>query len=118
MRAEDGIRKLRAMEKSQGIWRMECQLMIDARNVVVFDKKTGQEVEVFPIELVSDPTSVMSDDEQKDAAYTNIILFTVLEDHHPQRRRLRTNPTEMHLFQCARDVDSADMVDEIYKVTI
>lgn len=111
LRPEDGIRKLRQMEKSQGIWSMEVQIMIDSKYLVIFDKKTGRDVEVFPIELVNDPTSVVSDD-QKDAAYNNIILFTVLED----TRRKSSPPTEMHLFQCAVDVNSADIVDEIFKI--
>lgn len=111
MRPEDGMRKLRQMEKSQGLWAMECQLMIDGKNVVVFDKKTGQDVEAFPLELVCEPTSVVSE-EKKDAAYNNIILFTVLEDG----RRKSSPPTEMHIFQCAADVRSADIVDEIYKM--
>ncbi len=41
LKAEDGMRKLRIMEKTQGIWTMECQVMIDSNYVVVFDKKTG-----------------------------------------------------------------------------
>lgn len=41
LRAEDGMRKLRIMEKSQGIWTMECQLMIDNNYLVVLDKKNG-----------------------------------------------------------------------------
>ena len=41
IKAEDGMRKLRIMEKSQGIWTMECQLMIDTNFLVVYDKKNG-----------------------------------------------------------------------------
>ena len=41
LKAEDGMRKLRVMEKSQGIWTMECQMMIDVNYLVVLDKKTG-----------------------------------------------------------------------------
>jgi hypothetical protein len=41
LKAEDGMRKLRIMEKSQGIWTMECQIMIDSNFLVAFDKKNG-----------------------------------------------------------------------------
>ena len=41
LKAEDGMRKLRIMEKSQGIWTMECQIMIDENYLVAFDKRTG-----------------------------------------------------------------------------
>lgn len=41
LKAEDGMRKLRIMEKTQGIWTMECQIMIDENYLVAFDKKTG-----------------------------------------------------------------------------
>lgn len=41
LKAEDGMRKLRVMEKSHGIWTMECQMMIDVNYLVVLDKKTG-----------------------------------------------------------------------------
>jgi len=41
LKAEDGMRKLRVMEKSQGIWTMECQILIDNNYIVVYDKKHG-----------------------------------------------------------------------------
>jgi len=40
--------------------------------------KLQQEVEMFPLTLVNDPTSVISDD--KKDPYNNILLFTVFED--------------------------------------
>lgn len=41
LKAEDGMRKLRIMEKSHGIWTMECQLILDSNYLAVLDKKTG-----------------------------------------------------------------------------
>ncbi len=35
------MRKLRIMEKSHGIWTMECQLILDSNYLAVLDKKTG-----------------------------------------------------------------------------
>lgn len=70
--------------------------------------------------LVSDPTSVVSDD--KKDIYNNILLFTVLEDtkrkssaHSSSSSSGSTTPTEMHIFQCLR-THSAEIVDEIYRV--
>lgn len=109
------MRKLRIMEKSQGIWTMECQILIDSKYLVVYDKKNAQEVEIFPMELVCDPTSVISDD--KKDIYNNILLFTVMEDYKKKSvsPNIPTTPTEMHIFQCIQ-THSAEIVDEIYKI--
>lgn len=106
------MRKLRIMEKSQAIWTMECQILIDPKCLVIYDKKTNQEVEIFPIELVCDPTSVVSEDKKDN--FNNILLFTVLEDYKKKADGIAT-PTEMHLFQSVR-THSAQIVDEIYKI--
>lgn len=92
---------------------MECQLLIDSKYLIVYDKKNGQEVEIFPMDLVRDPTSVVSDD--KKDIYNNILLFTVLEDPRRNGGPTATTPTEMHIFQCIH-THSAEIVDEIYKV--
>lgn len=41
LKAEDGMRRLRYMEKSEGIWPMECRMMIDKRNVYIIEKQTN-----------------------------------------------------------------------------
>lgn len=41
LKPEDGMKKLRIMEKSQGIWTMDCELMIDKKYLVILDKKSG-----------------------------------------------------------------------------
>lgn len=111
--AEDGMRKLRIMEKSQGVWTMSCQILIDTKYIVLYDKKTREELDLFPIDLVSEPTSVMSDDQAD--VFNNILLFTVLEDINKQKSSLsELNPTEMHFFQC-KNAASCEIVDEIYK---
>ena len=54
LKAEDGMRKLRIMEKSQGIWTMECQIRINATSLIVLDKKTGVKSNQFiQINLIS-----------------------------------------------------------------
>lgn len=54
-----------------------------------------QEIEKFPLSLVHDPVSVVSED--KKDIYNNIVLFTVLED---SRKKNPSSPSEMHIFQC------------------
>ncbi len=97
---------------------MECQLLVDRNFIVVFDKKTGNEVESFPVSLVADPTCVKSDDKRE--TFNDIVLFTVLED----TRKAATHngsvsappPSEMHIFQCKQPQFCIEIVDEIYKL--
>ena len=51
---------------------------------------------MFPLSLLNDPTSVVSDD--KKDIYNNILLFTVIED--VKKKTGSTAPSEMHIFQC------------------
>ena len=75
---------------------------------------------MFPLILVNDPTSVISDD--KKDPYNNILLFTVFEDkennNYNKKKSTSTKdlnvPSEMHIFQCTR-THSAEIVDEIYR---
>lgn len=39
--AEDGLRKLRQMENTTGIWTMRCILIVERNYVVVVDNSTG-----------------------------------------------------------------------------
>ena len=41
LKAEDGMRRLRYMEKSEGIWPMECRMMIDKHNLYIIEKQTN-----------------------------------------------------------------------------
>ena len=66
--------------------------------ILIFVKYLKQEVELFPLNLVHDPTSVVSDD--KKDVYNNILLFTVLEDS--KKKNSGSSPSEMHIFQCVR----------------
>ncbi|RNA40676.1 epidermal growth factor receptor kinase substrate 8-like isoform X1 [Brachionus plicatilis] len=112
LKAEDGMRKLRSMEKLHGVATMHCQVLIDPNYLVVYDKNSAQEVEIFPLDLVTEPTSVLSDDRHE--ALNNIVLFTVLEDNRKSKGNASTAPTEMHIFQSTR-VHSSEIVDEIIR---
>lgn len=41
MHAEDGLRKLRQMENTTGIWTMRCLLIVERKNLIVIDKGNG-----------------------------------------------------------------------------
>lgn len=112
LKAEDGMRKLRNMERTQGITTTRCQILIDANYLVVYDKSSSQEVEIFPLDLVVGPTSVLSNDRQE--SLNNIVLFTVLEDNRKTKGHGPTAPTEMHIFQSTR-THSSEIVDEIIR---
>ena len=51
-----------------------------------------EEMERFPLTLVTDPTAVTNEDRRD--VYNNIFLLTVMEDDY------KRSPTEMHIFQC------------------
>ncbi|CAC5385775.1 EPS8 [Mytilus coruscus] len=41
MKPEDGLRKLRGMESTTGIWTMRCVMIIERKNLIVIDKGNG-----------------------------------------------------------------------------
>ena len=41
MHVEDGLRKLRQMENTTGIWTMRCILLVERRFIVILDKNSG-----------------------------------------------------------------------------
>ncbi|XP_074660746.1 epidermal growth factor receptor kinase substrate 8-like isoform X2 [Tubulanus polymorphus] len=110
---EDGIRKLRLMDSTTGIWTMRCVLVVTPRHLAVIDKQTGDEIEVFPINLVRDPTAIYNRD-RKDI-YNNLLVLTVQED---TKKRSGT-PTEMHIFQCvvAPAQDAVEAINRSKQVT-
>ena len=73
---------------------------------------------MFPLHLVNDPTSVISDDKKDN--YNNILLFTVLDEKEMNVTKKKSSkdtpgiPSEMHIFQCTK-THSAEIVDEIYR---
>ncbi|KAK2157390.1 hypothetical protein LSH36_193g15031, partial [Paralvinella palmiformis] len=88
----DGIRKLRHMEVSTGIWTMRITLVIEPQDLIVIDRASGEDMERFPVSAISQPTAVTNDDRRD--VYNNIVLFTIIEES-------RKGPqSEMHLFQC------------------
>ncbi|KAK7477568.1 hypothetical protein BaRGS_00031173, partial [Batillaria attramentaria] len=62
MHVEDGLRKLRQMENTTGIWTMRCILLVERRFIVILDKNSGEELERFPVQYVQEPTAIFKND--------------------------------------------------------
>ncbi|XP_055900793.1 epidermal growth factor receptor kinase substrate 8-like protein 1 isoform X3 [Biomphalaria glabrata] len=103
--AEDGLRKLRQMENTTGIWTMRCILIVERGHLVILDNSTGEELERFPIQLVQDPTAIFKNDRRE--IYNNLILFTIIDD--PKKR---SSQADMHIFQSCK-APAQEIVDEI-----
>jgi len=101
---EDGMRQLRHMEQTTGVWTMRVELRIDNREVVVTEIATRRELECFPISLISSPAHIRSDDPKQ--AYNNVVIFTA------QREPTSRTPQEMHVFQCI-GISGQEVADDI-----
>ncbi|XP_059170849.1 epidermal growth factor receptor kinase substrate 8-like isoform X3 [Physella acuta] len=105
LHAEDGLRKLRQMENTTGIWTMRCILIVERGCLVILDNSSGEELERFPIQLVQDPTAIFKNDRRE--IYNNLILFTIVDD--PKKR---SSQADMHIFQSCK-APAQEIVDEI-----
>ena len=105
MKPEDGLRKLRGMESTTGIWTMRCMMIIERKNLIIVDKGNGEELERFPLDLVHEPTAIFKEDKRE--VYTNLILFTILENPGKYNNRC-----DMHIFQSI-NAPAQEIVDEI-----
>ncbi|XP_055337923.1 epidermal growth factor receptor kinase substrate 8-like [Paramacrobiotus metropolitanus] len=94
---QDGLRRLRQMEKSSGIWTQRMYLRVEHNWLVIIDYENGDTVERFPMELVSQPSHFLSQDPKE--LYNNILLFTVKPD---PRSKFNAGISEMHLFHCLK----------------
>lgn len=89
---EDGIRKLRQLELSSGVWTKRVLLTVDQREVVVVEKTTGKELERFPIGRVVEPTCFTSNRLQD--IFNNVVVFIVKSGSS------KKFPSVLNLFQC------------------
>jgi len=100
----EGVRRVREMAFSGCVWPLRVQVVIRDREVVVIDMQTGEDMELFPLSLISEPTCATAVDRRVNGCdvLDNLVLFTVLED--PVKK---TSPPEMHIFQCVNRLVSA-----------
>ncbi len=102
----DGMRRLLAMEKTNGIWTQKMLMKLDRGMVNIMDHENKETVEKFPIQLVREPTAFTSNDPKE--IYNNILIY-IVGDHPP---RESPTPAEMHIFQCV-NVRSRDVVEDL-----
>lgn len=95
--APEGVQRVREMALSGSVWPLRVLVVIGDRELVVIDVQSGEEMEHFPLSLVSEPTCATAVDRRVSGCdvLDNLVLFTVLED--PVKK---TSPPEMHVFQC------------------
>jgi len=103
----EGVRRVREMALSGSVWPLRVHAVLGDRDVVVVDALTGEDMERFPLSLVSEPTCATAVDRRVNGCdvFDNLVLFTVLED--PVKK---TSPPEMHVFQCINRLVSAPAV--------
>ncbi|KAK7098896.1 epidermal growth factor receptor kinase substrate 8-like isoform X6 [Littorina saxatilis] len=106
MNVEDGLRKLRQMENTTGIWTMRCILLVERRFIVILDKNSGEELERFPVHHLHEPTAIFKNDRRE--IYNNLILFTVMDESNKKDAQ-----ADMHIFQSVR-TPAQNIVDEIF----
>lgn len=88
----DGIRKLRQMEATSGIWTRRVLMSIDQKELAVSEKAGGVELECFPISQIRNPISYS--DNNVPNVFNNLVMFVV------QRETWARQPAVMNIFQC------------------
>merc|ERR550532_2280760 len=99
------MRRLLAMEKTNGIWTQKMLMKLDRGMVNIMDHENKETVERFPIQLVREPTAFTSNDPKE--IYNNILIYIV-----GARPEESPTPAEMHIFQCV-NVRSRDVVEDL-----
>ncbi|XP_076261642.1 epidermal growth factor receptor kinase substrate 8-like isoform X2 [Rhynchophorus ferrugineus] len=100
----DGMRRLRQMEQTNGIWSQKMQICLDHPWVLILDE-SGSVVERFPVDSIEDPTAFMSQDPMD--MYNNILVFIIADSS-------QSSPAEMqmHIFQC-QSISAQDLVEDL-----
>jgi len=106
----DGMRRLLAMEKTNGIWTQKMLMKIDRKVVNIIDQENKEIVERFPLDLVREPTAFTSNDPKE--MYNNILIYIVGHPPSPNPAHESPNASEMHIFQCS-NVRARDVVEDI-----
>jgi len=101
----DGMRRLLAMEKTNGIWTQKMLMKIERNMINIMDHENKEIVERFPLGLVREPTAFTSSDPKE--MYNNILIYVV--GHPPAESPI---PAEMHIFQCV-NVRAREVVEDL-----
>merc|ERR1712018_499430 len=99
------MRRLLAMEKTNGIWTQKMLMKLDRGMVNIMDNENKETVERFPIQMVREPTAFTSNDPKE--IYNNILIYIV-----GPRPEESPTPAEMHIFQCV-NARSRDVVEDL-----
>merc|ERR1712012_1016749 len=99
------MRRLLAMEKTNGIWTQKMLMKLDRGMVNIMDHENKEIVERFPIQMVREPTAFTSNDPKE--IYNNILIYIV-----GPRPEESPTPAEMHIFQCV-NARSRDVVEDL-----
>ncbi|XP_040570217.1 epidermal growth factor receptor kinase substrate 8 isoform X2 [Lepeophtheirus salmonis] len=97
----DGMRRLLAMEKNNGIWTQKMLMRLERRMIHIMDHENGDVVECFPADIVREPTAFTSNDPAE--IYNNILIYIVGNG---------MSSSEMHIFQCV-NVRARDVVEDL-----
>ncbi|XP_050313584.1 epidermal growth factor receptor kinase substrate 8-like [Anthonomus grandis grandis] len=101
----DGMRRLRQMEQTNGIWSQKMQLCLDYPWVLILDE-SGAIVEKFPVNAIQDPTAFMSTEPMD--MYNNILVFIIADSSQPSH----SPEMQMHIFQC-QSISAQDLVEDL-----
>lgn len=101
----DGMRRLRQMEQTNGIWSQKMQLCLDHPWVLILDE-SGSVVERFPVNAIQDPTAFMSQDPMD--MYNNILVFIIADSSQSSH----SPDMQMHIFQC-QSISAQDLVEDL-----
>lgn len=100
----DGVRKLRQMEATSGIWTRRVLMSIDQKELAVSEKTGGVELDCFPISQIRNPIS--HSDSNVPNVFNNLVMFVV------DKETWTRQPAIMNIFQCVGS-KSEDVVEDI-----
>lgn len=94
----DGMRRLLAMEKTNGIWTQKMLLKLERKMVNIMDHENKEIVERFPLGLIREPTAFTSNDPKE--LYNNILIFIVGKSKSIMLERVKTKFFEVLRVLC------------------
>ncbi|XP_014662106.1 PREDICTED: epidermal growth factor receptor kinase substrate 8-like protein 1 [Priapulus caudatus] len=103
----DGIRKLRMMESSSGIWPQRMLMRLERKFILICNPVNGDPVEEIPLSMLQEPTAFVTHEPKED--YNNMLVFTVQGD------KKNATPSEMHIFQCLA-ISAQEIQEEIKRL--